>query len=387
MPVIYLSLSRLFPIGEDNGINSNGEITLTNAELDFFKEWHNKILLTPASELTSVEYLSSKQKNTLGVNTASYDWKMNSAGQDNIGKILLSIISFQRLKNKYGNKYKGGILAIDELDTTLYPASQIKLIEALRKFSSQFNIQIIFTTHSLGILEKCCEWQDDKKISMQVKVVYLHKIDNDVKILDGITFDRIRNNLNIAISGKPAISKVPVFTEDKECEIFFRAIIKRKSSQLKFQDCTLGCDSLIELVRKNIPGFGHPQSLVVLDGDVKMEKSKVQRLISLKKSFVVLPGIISPERLLAEYLFNLSEKSLLWSEIDEDYSKQFAFKDYNIKEILKDRVKAKAWFNQQKKYWGPLCSKVINPWIKENQEEVDAFVTEYEKVLKNFSKA
>ena len=248
LPVIYLSLSRLFPIGEDNDINSSKEITLSQTEFEFYKEWHNKILLTPAGDMTSVDYLSSKQKNTLGANTPRYDWKMNSAGQDNIGKILLAILSFQRLKIKYGAHYQGGILAIDEIDTTLYPASQIKLVEALRKFSSQLKIQIIFTTHSLSILEKACEWQNDPKIINQVKVHYLQKVDDEVKILDNISFDIIKNKLNIALATKLSAKKIPVFTEDKEGEIFFRALLKRKGTAHEFLDCTLGCDNLIELV-------------------------------------------------------------------------------------------------------------------------------------------
>lgn len=381
MPVIYLSLSRLFPIGEDNDINSSGDITLSTREFDFFKEWHDKILLTPASAMTSAEYLSSKQKNTIGVNTTNYDWKMNSAGQDNIGKILLSILSFQRLQAKYGNHYKGGILAIDEIDTTLYPASQIKLIEALRKFSSQLKIQVIFTTHSLSILEKTCEWQSDIKIPNQVKILYLQKIENQVKLLKDINFERIKNKLNIALDNKPVPLKVKIFTEDKEGEIFFRAILKRRAAGLQFLNCTLGCDNLIELVRKKIPGFGHCESLVILDGDVKIDGSKMRRISLMKKSFLILPGNNSPERLLAVFLFNLTETSPIWDEIHEDYSKQFAFKDYSLNEILKDRNKAKEWFKQQKKYWGKLCSKVINPWIDQNKNEVDVFLKEYDKII------
>ncbi len=109
LPVIYLSLSRLFPIGEDNDIDSSTEIILSREEFEFYKYWHNKILVIPNGEMTSVDYLASKQKNTIGVNTSYYDWKMNSAGQDNLGKILLAILSFQRLKTKYGSSYQGGI--------------------------------------------------------------------------------------------------------------------------------------------------------------------------------------------------------------------------------------------------------------------------------------
>src|SRR5579863_5800029 len=143
-PVIYLSLSRLFPIGEDKELNSSTPIDLNKDEIEFYQRWHNDILITTNLEITSVEYLVSKQKHTLGANAAHYDWNTNSAGQDNIGKILLAILSFKRLKEKYPNNYESGILVIDELDATLYPASQLRLVDALLKFSAKYNIQIIF---------------------------------------------------------------------------------------------------------------------------------------------------------------------------------------------------------------------------------------------------
>ncbi len=385
LPVIYLSLSRLFPIGEDNNIDSSKDIILSNEEFEFYKDWHNKILIIPNGEMTSVDYLASKQKNTIGVNTSFYDWKMNSAGQDNIGKILLAILSFKRLNDKYGDLYQGGILAIDELDTTLYPASQIKLIEALRKFSSRFKIQVIFTTHSLTILEKACEWQDDPKILGQIKVLYLQKVDTNVRVIDNINFETIKNKLNVAITLKKTTTKVPVFTEDKEGEIFFRAIIKRKASNFNFIDCTFGCDNFLELTRKKIPGFRFPESLIVLDGDVKSNAQKMKQIVS-KRNILVLPGNQSPERLLAEFLNSLSDTSSVWENIHNGYDKQFAFNNYTLKEIQSNRGKAKVWFNEQKQYWGKLCANLINPWITENQAEVDIFMAEFENSLEMYQK-
>lgn len=332
LPVIYLSLSRLFPIGEDADVNASSEISLTDTEFDFYQKWHNTILIIPDVEMTQVDYLASKQKNTLGATTSFYDWRMNSAGQDNIGKILLAILSFKRLKDKYGADYQGGILAIDEIDATLYPASQLKLIEALRNFSSKFNIQVVFTSHSLTILQKACEWQDDQRVSGQIKVVYLQKFDASVRVIDNISYQRIRNILNVITSERRKTKKIPVFTEDKEGEIFLRAIIKRRSSSLKFVDCTLGCDNLIELARKKIVGFKYPQSVIVLDGDVRSERSKMRKINNLK-NLLVLPGDKSPERLLAEFLHGLSDDSPHWENIYEGYNKQIVFRDVQLKQI------------------------------------------------------
>ena len=385
LPVIYLSLSRLFPIGEDVSIDASSEIVLSKEEFEFYQEWHNKILIIPDVEMISVDYLASKQKNTLGANTSFYDWKTNSAGQDNVGKLLLAILSFKRLKLTHQNGYKGGILAIDELDATLYPASQLKLLEALRKFSSQLKIQIIFTTHSLNILEKTCEWQSDKKIQGQVHVVYLQKMDAKVKAIDNISFEVIKNKLNVALSEKQKIKKIPVFTEDKEGELFLKVILKRKTSELQFVKCTLGCDNLVELVRKKIFGFRFSESLIVLDGDVKTDSNKIKK-INRHKNILVLPGGKSPEKLIAEFFHNLPDESSIWEEVFVGYTKQLVFKDYVLLEIQTSREKAKGWFNSQKLYWGRNCANVINLWINENQQDVDIFIHDYEKLIEEYRK-
>lgn len=382
-PVIYLSLSRLFPIGEDIAIDSSKEITLTNDEFKFYQDWHNKILIIPDVEMTSVDYLASNQKNTLGANTSFYDWKMNSAGQDNIGKILLAILSFKRLKEKHGNDYQGGILAIDELDATLYPASQLKLIEALRKFSSAYKIQVIFTTHSHNILEKACEWQEDVKISGQVKVIYLQKFDKKVKALENIPYEAIKNKLNVALAAKKKLTKIPVFVEDKEGDVFLRAIVKSKVSSLQLLDCTLGCDNLIELARKKIAGFRFPESIIVLDGDVRADTSKMKKLRDYK-NFLVLPGDKSPERLIAEFLHKLTDESPIWDKIYNGYTKQIVFNDYSLKEIQSNRDKAKQWFISQKSNWGKNCANVINPWIAENKPAVDDFMVAYNAMIEEY---
>lgn len=384
LPVIFLSLSRLFPIGEDAEVESSTEITLEKEEFEFYQKWHNKILIIPDVNMESVDYLASKQKNTLGANTSFYDWKMNSAGQDNIGKLLLAILSFKRLKNKYGDNYQGGILAIDELDATLYSASQVKLIEALRKFSSELNLQIIFTTHSLTILEQACNWQDEPKFKEQIKVVYLEKKDTSIKVVESISFERIKNKLNVALYNKPKCKKIPVFTEDEEGVIFLKALIKKRTSYLDFQKCTLGCDNLIELVRKKVVGFRSSESLVVLDGDVKSATFKAKKKNQFS-NIIILPGNKSPERLIAEFLHSLSDESPIWEKIFSDCTKQYVFRDYSIDEIQNDRNKAKDWFRSQKQYWGQNCTKVINPWIKENQEEVDHFLSNLDKLIEKFS--
>ena len=88
--------------------------------MDFYVKSHNEILLL-YDEISSEEVKSST-KHFLAAKSDKYDAIGNSAGQDNIGQIITSILSFQRLKDNLGTEYKGGILLIDELDASMFPA-------------------------------------------------------------------------------------------------------------------------------------------------------------------------------------------------------------------------------------------------------------------------
>ena len=381
IPVIYLSLSRLFPIGEDSKIVSSKSITLSDEEEAFFEKWHNKILCMPNVKLSEIDYLESSQKKTLGVNTDIYDWKMNSAGQDNIGKILLAILSFKRLKEKYPDNYIGGILAIDELDATLFTASQINLIDALSKFSSLFDIQIIFTTHSLTILEKMCELHNNPNRDNQNKVIYIKKSDANMVIEEDPEFIKIKNNIDITLRGEQEKGKITLITEDQEGRDFFYNIVGREYSRFKYLDIALGNANLIQLAQKKIPSFREPNSLIVLDGDVSCDKKSLKKILILK-NVLLLPGGKAIERLIAEYLDGLSDADPLWGTIHVDYNRQVVFNNISLAEILVDREKAKKWYKEQSKYWGVHSNKVIKPWMKMNVEDVNSFKKKYQDIMK-----
>ena len=102
-------------------------------------------------------------------------------------------------------------------------------------------------------------------------------------------------------------------------------------------------------------------------------------------NFLSLPGNSSPERLLADFLFKLSDDSEVWGSVHADYTKQLCFRDVKIKEILNDRNKAKTWFNAQIRWWGPNGTKVIKPWIKTHQQEVDEFIKNYIEIYNKFA--
>ncbi len=388
LPVIYLSLKRLLSIGEDNQLKSHSSITLTADEKNFYEEWHNKILILDGSaddKIVDATPLESPHKQTVGANTSYYDWQVNSAGQDNIGKILLAILSFKRLKEKYPNDYQGGILAIDEVDTTFYPGSQIKLLNALNKFASKFDIQIIFTTHSLTLLEEVSKCRDDIHRKGQINLIYLEKQNKNIVAKDKVDYEFIRNHLKVSLTGDVSkINKIDVFAEDAEGILFAKSLLGAKRTKLLHfnSNVKLGCGNLIELSSK-VPYFQFPNSIIILDGDV--EEKQLRKIKKNKKNNIVcLPGEKSPEQIISQFLYDLSDTDSLWGNIDRTFTRQYCFQDYSNDKVQKDRDKAKKWFNQHLPIWGRYANKVLNPWKKENKEIVDDFLNKFDELFKRF---
>jgi AAA15 family ATPase/GTPase len=386
-PTIFLSLKRLVPVAEENAIKTDDTL-LNDEEIRKFKELHNKILIS-TTPITSTTGITSTNKQSLGVNTEIYDWNQNSMGQDNIAKIILALFSFQRLKDKYGPSYQGGILAIDELDATMYPASQVELLKVLRKYASDLELQIFYTTHSLSLLEAtdelCKETKSRPETFNQVRIIYLKHSDNHVLIKSDVDYNGIALDLNvIAETPHKRKNKITVYVEDKETEIFVKAILKQKLyASLNFVDATFSCSSLIELVNKKVPAFSYPYSIIFLDGDVRKDKANKKKL-SAVRNVLLLPGDDSPERMIAKYLYNLSDADLLWNNLSIGYTKQVCFREISFERILVDREDAKKWFNQQLQYWGRGGVKVLNPFLATIQDEVDKFKSDFLQMIKHY---
>ena len=380
-PVIYLSLKRLAPIGEDKGLKATNTVVLTEDEKIWFGNAYNKILIS-RDDIKSYDYLKSTHKNTMGVTSELYDWQSNSAGQDNIGKILLAILSFKRLKEKYKLDYLGGILAIDEIDASLYPASQVKLLEFLAKCSSKFKIQIIATTHSLPAIKQICNRRTEPQQALQFKLAFLEKKDNQIQVNSDASYDYILNKLNAEIGTEKVMDKVRVFTEDSECSDFAKALIKRKYPHVDFMSkVSLGCSQLIALSRSKVPNFTAPHSIIILDGDVRRDKKLLKQLT---KNCIVLPTDNSPEQELANFLNNLSDYDPFWTSKVSSYDKEVCFRDYSLNEIINSRDIAKNWYNAQKvmNVWGAESRSLYNRWMEEveNKPSIVKFLDDFEKL-------
>lgn len=385
-PVIFLSMKRLIPIAESN-VQEEKSLSLTQEEIDWIKEKHDYILITETN-IHSTPILSSSEKVSIGVNTDLYDWNQNSMGQDNLGKILLALLSFKRLKNAYPDLYQGGILAIDELDATMYPASQIKLLKILRKEASNLDLQIMFTTHSLSLLEGFQNLIDECKktpaSSNQLSLIYLKRYDNNIVVFKDANYQTILWNLLVITDDKTKRKKIDVYTEDAETICFAKAILKTKRIKyLNFHNCTMSCEHLIELsLKRKVPAFCKPNSLIILDGDARNNKT-IKRLKETN-NILFLPGQSSPERTLANYLHNLSDHDPLWEQLRRGYNKQKCFEDNSYNKIVLDRIAAKKWFHDNFEYFGRNATRVINPMLETMKDDVEKFKKDFDDQIKDF---
>ncbi|MGO4771136.1 AAA family ATPase [Flavobacterium sp. W22_SRS_FK3] len=127
-PVIYLGLKRLIPLASEKNISLQ-DFQLDNNDKNHFAKLSKEILYI-TRDVVEAEFVKSTNKNMFAMKTNDYGHLGNSAGQDNLGQIISSIISFSRLKSELKESYNGGLLLIDEIDATLYAGSQVKLIES-----------------------------------------------------------------------------------------------------------------------------------------------------------------------------------------------------------------------------------------------------------------
>lgn len=373
-PVIYLSLKRLIPIGEEPKIHSKQEV-FTEEEMALFKKLHNEILIS-FDRIVETNVIEGSNKTTLGVTTDCYDWMQNSAGQDNVGKIILALLSFKRLKEKYGKNYKGGVLLIDELDATMYPGSQEKLLKVLRSYSSKYKIQIIFTTHSLMLLEIGSRLYNDMrqnpKTASQIQLIYLEKVNDTIDILEGVSFHTIKNRLRVNIEEEKP-NRVIVYSEDKETIAVTKCLLKGYLNRLTFIDSPFACSALIDLLERKIPTFSYPESIIIFDGDVSVNDKEQKKLKKIKSNnWLFTPTDLSPERWYASFLNSIDKRDPFWHSVHPDYSYQMCFRDYPVEDILsgKDegRTTAKLWFRQQTSLYKHWCDKVLSRWKKESKE-------------------
>lgn len=373
-PVIYLSLKRLFPLAQERTIKSANV-----AQFNTSSYVHLSTKILASTEEIRPQRSSSRNKTYIAPTTNIYDVNGLSAGQDNLGQILSALFSFEIIKTKlkqHNLPYYGGILLIDELDATLFPGSQVRLVDTLLSLASKLDLQIIFTTHSPEILKRVLV-TESKKYQADCNVVFLHKVDNQVKIETDLhsyeSFIAELNNTTLEPDIKQ--EKISIYFEDKEAALWFKYLVPSSlKADLHFETISLGKDEYQHLLSKKAGWFDN--AVVVLDGDAKIKKDY--------PNLICLPGKESPEVIFHRFLENLAEgeNESFWGKNPGTYKKSVFMASKLSKEELKDRTKTKKWFNDNLRYWGTNGSKLFKRWQEDPQNKKI-----YEKFLEGLRKS
>ena len=388
-PVIYLGLTRLYPFGEFKNeedvkkLNKNlPEIYLEEIARIYYELTGINISAVSSQKMGDVKTRADFESDKLGIDSNTI-----SAGEDNLFIIVSALVSLRYyFESIVSNKDIESVLLIDEFDATLHPSLQFKLLDLLLKYSIDYKIQIVCTTHSLSVLEYALKKRNN--------VIYL--IDNVTSVVKMESPDiyKIKMFLHNATRDDIYLSKsIPVFSEDQEARVFMRLLLdyfeecysefSRVRRYFHFVDANIGANNLKSIFNDSYLLKTTMKFICVLDGDQEGD---------LNKYTITLPGLSSPERVVMEYVLNLyNDDDTFWTDeiiLELNYGKVY-FRD-NVKrdidgiELDLERLRAtgKSTHGVERKLRKDVFNKhqrffelVFKYWINdpENMEEISKF--------------
>lgn len=376
IPVYFLSLSRLFPIGETSATDETLNPTdLTKAEKELFNQEYCKILSDMDENIQDITTNKEDKITLVGVKTDKYSQLTNSAGQSNVSKIVLSVLSFKRLKDTFKQDYKGGILGIDELDATLHPSAQRHLVKFLHKYSKLLNLQIIFTTHSEHILNELRDMvlQDQDMTNNVILHLKKNTADSYIQVKETkklSDFNAAIADLNLTPYEK---AKLNVFCEDNVTQnLLKKAIGTNFYKRINTISPGIGYAEYMNLHKTDLKEFQN--ALIILDGDVKKENDKIKKWLKDSKNVMLLPDETCPEISFYNMLQNDKNFAIFNTSRKSEDDKAVLFQDFiptSKPKVHKDEKEfCKRWFktlsNKDK-------TAIYSTWKKVHTKECDNF--------------
>lgn len=391
-PVIYLGLTRLVPYGEYKNdeaiinIKNNLPFKYQEEVNKIYKDFTNyEIVDTHPQQMGDIKIRADFESNLEGIDSNTI-----SAGEDNLYILLISLVSLKYYFESIDSTDEiDSILLVDELDATLHPAYQIKLLSLLRRYSIDYNIQIFFTTHSMTMLEDLLKRGDN--------IFYL--IDNvtNAFIMEDPDIYKIKMHLNALTKQNIYQDKIiPLFSEDEEARVLIDMLLDYFESEkpefkgikkfFHFVNVNMGSENLTNLFKDFKLLRNTMSSICILDGDHNSD---------INNNIIALPGKnkcasnkkLSPEKLLFEYADYLIKKDdSFWTDsevIDIGYGKRKYITDiskkYNDwleskkegKTTKKEREITKVIFKENKIFFVLLFKHWLNNDL--NKSEIEYF--------------
>jgi len=385
IPVYYLGLSRLFPIGEADDIKESKLKFASEEHKKWFNDNYTRILSLheAINDISGTAIGGVESKTAVGINTDKYDFLSNSSGQDNLGQILFALLSFRKLRETLGEaSWRGGLLLIDELDSTLHPSAQNSLIDLMISEARALKIQIAITTHSislLGHIRTKYEHNSSRDAMHEVELYYFTNRNRYLEIQRNFDFCNIESDLMVQSMAQNR-KRVKIYSEDAEARWFMQKLLNPFIARLEVLDVSLSCKHILGLFKADPVYFANV--LLILDGDVSDEDINVvpEKVRQRANNIVKLPETVRPEQIIYDYLNTLPPEHNYWSEASSLSFNWDSFKahepqsaDYNS--YTKDRGKYKKWFNDHKEIFD--STHLLESWMEDNPQIVDAFLADF----------
>lgn len=378
-PVLYLGLSRVYPFGESDRLIVHQDKRVSK-ELMENMLFNYRRILNQDEKIIDIEAVdtdvSKKSKlSSLGVTTESYNYIANSAGQSNLGQILLAVESFKLLQKQLGEEWDGGMLLIDELDATLHPSAQKKLLDYLYNIAKEVGLQICFTTHSLYLLEHINRYAQ-KCGSGEAVINYLLPEQQMVSVIKNPDYDTMKFDLMMLIPPENVGVKIKVYVEDDEAKMMAELLLRKYEERIEVISMELGCDNIIKLFKRD---DNFQNSIICLDGDAAKKIMGISAPYKemARKVIICLPDKkLSPERVLYSFLFleNTDISDILNPSVGLTYRnivENFRMED---EKIMGDRVAAKNWFKMLNSQQPTFVADLVQLYAEKHSKECKDFV-------------
>ncbi len=230
IPTIYMSLSRLYPLGERvntvkiSKVRRNNVIAQRNV-MDKYREWYNYVIPNAISESADLSIIEKGacSRASLHMEMENTPTLSQSIGQDNIGNIISAFADLYLLSLE--DDYHGAIICIDEIEVSLHPDTQRNMLDLIDKLSDELKLQVVVSTHSLTVLKECLKFES--KNPEDYKVVYL-KNPLAPLVTEKKNYDLLKADMFGMLSfNKP---KVKIYFEDVVGKTIFEELIKAYKS-------------------------------------------------------------------------------------------------------------------------------------------------------------
>lgn len=384
IPTIYLSLSRLYPLGEKSNTKvlvrkiSKRNALCQEDVRERFRTWYNAVIPNAIKEDAAIEIVekTASPRASLHMDIMNTPTLSQSIGQDNVGNIISALVDIYQLSKD--KEYAGALLCVDEIDVSLHPDTQIKILDLIDALSEELNIQFVFSTHSLTFLKEILKKQT--KNDRDYRVVYVKNppapyvsVQNSYELLKADMFGSLRfskpkvkayfeddvgqvlfdlfvdsfkfiyNEVDRTCNGDMSIPVLRNYSEVDNFRKLNEEILQLKDAgnikdMINEIPVYLGCETLIEL--DEVDRYFR-RVMIILDGDARIKntndpdsKPKIRDFLdkefqldpskSVRKhenNVCFLPDFFAPESFLYRMIYQLSNNAIeyndFWKSVDK----------------------------------------------------------------------